>query len=208
MRTLSLVLAVTSLGAVLSLGFTPAVAGTKATSTWVAPDLQPGTCRKVAVLARFSDDAARRILEDSVVAGLQKKGVEAVAAYQVLTEADLATEESIQAKAQTLGIDAGIVFEVTGQSTAAKSSPNVHASVGVPVRAGPFSVFLGTSVPLGGGSSAVRVVELKAALHAREAEGPRWIGTYSTDLSGGTERTAQDLARLVLKQLKKAGVYE
>ncbi len=199
----SLTLAI-MLAAVVPLG---AAAGTKSTSTWVTPDLQPAIYQKVVVLAKTTDDVAMRVLEDTVVKGLKEKGIEAVQAYLVLQPADLQSDESIEAKAIELGADAGLVFTVTGESTAVKSGSNVHASVGVPVRAGPFSLFVGTSVPLGGGPSAVKTYGIKAQFFAKDLKGPRWIATYTTDLKNGAERAAQDVGALALKQLKKAGVF-
>jgi hypothetical protein len=186
----------------------PAAAGAKVTSTWSAPDLDQHTLKKVAVLAKFTDDAARRILEDAVVAGLAKRGIEALPAYSALNAADFASHETIVAKADALGLDAGIVFSVASQGTEVKSGSNVHASVGVPVRAGPFSVFLGTSVPLGGGPTSVQVVDVKSELHLRASEGPRWIATFRTDLKAGKETAAEEIAAQALKQLKKAGVLD
>jgi hypothetical protein len=186
----------------------PASAGTKTTSTWSAPGLQPATYAKVAVLAKIEDEIAKRTLEDEVVEGLQDRGIEAVAAYQVLTPADLASEEAIRAKAQDLGLDAGLVFTVTDEQTRVKSGSNVHASVGVPVRAGPFSVFVGTSVPLGGGTSSSTVVALQSEFYVAGADGPQWIATYSTSLKGGNKRAAEGVASQALKQLKKAKLFE
>jgi hypothetical protein len=111
-----------------------AAAGTKSNSTWVSPDLQPATYYKVIVLAKTADEVAMRVLEDTVVGGLKKKGIEAVQAYLVLQPADLESDEAIEAKAKVLGADAGLVFTVTGESTEVKSGSNAYASVGVPVR--------------------------------------------------------------------------
>lgn len=184
-----------------------ALAVATTTSTWTTPDLQPATYKKVVVLARFNDDSAKRILEDAVVKGLKNMKVEAVQAYLVLTPADLASDESIEAKAQELGADAGLVLTGTGESTEVKSGSNVSASVGVPVRVGPFGVFVGTSVPLGGGPSAVTKVGVKAEFVTKLGKGPLWIGTYTTDTKSGTERAAKDVASLVVKALKKAGLF-
>ena len=184
-----------------------AAAGANTTSSWSAPDLQPATYQKVVVLAKTTDDVAMRILEDAVVKGLKEKGIEAVQAYLVLKPDDLTSDEAIEAKAKELGADAGLVFTVTGENTEVKSGSNVHASVGVPVRAGPFSLFVGTSVPLGGGPSTVKTVGVKAQFFASNVKGPRWIGTYATDLKNGTGRAAEDVAGLALKQLKKSGVF-
>ena len=186
----------------------PGFAAAKTTSTWAAPDMQPATYTKVAVLAKISDDAARRQLEDRVVEGLARRGIEAVPAYSSFTAEDLASHEAVQARAKELGVDAGLVFTVTGAQDQVKQGPTVHASIGVPVHVGGFSVFLGGSVPLGGGASMTKVVGLKSEFITSSAEGPRWMATYATDLGNGTERAAHEVATQALKQLKKSGLFE
>lgn len=198
----------TALAAIVIVGFPlAALAAATTTSTWSMPDLKPATYKKVVVLARLDDESAKRILEDSVVKGLKDRKIEAVQAYLVLTPADLANDEAIEAKARELGADAGLVFTGTGESTEVKSGSNVSASVGVPVRVGPFGVFLGTSVPLGGGPSTITKVGVKAEFIAKDVNGPLWIGTYTTDTKSGVERAAKDVASLALKSLKKAGLF-
>jgi hypothetical protein len=184
-----------------------AAAGTKSTSTWVSPDLQPAAYQKVLVLAKTTDDVAKRVLEDTLVSGLKKQGIEAVQAYLVLQPADLENDAAIESKAKELGVDAGLVFTVTGEGTEVKSGSNAYASVGVPVRAGPFSLFVGTSVPLGGGPSAVKTFSIKGQFFAKDVTGPLWIATYTTDLKNGSEQAAKDIAALAMKQLKKARVF-
>ena len=196
-------------GVLLTTTATVAVAGAKTTSMWGAPELQPGAYKRFIVLARITDESARRILEDTVVARLKAAKTDAVAAYQVLVPEDLASEEAIHAKADQLGADAGIVFTVVADQTQTKANPTVSAGVGVPVRVGPFSVFLGTSVPIGGGgTTTVRTVQLKSDLHAREGVNPRWTATYATDLKEGADGAAEDVAKQAIKQLKKAHVLK
>jgi len=193
----------------LAAAATPAIAGsTKTTSTWAAPDLQPRTYGKVAVVAKISDDIARRTLEDAVVKGLIDRGISAVASYQTFTAADLASPEAVEAKAKELGVDAGLIFSVTGKDAKVNSGPTVHASVGVPVRAGPFSMFLGTSVPLGGGTAVVPVATVKSEFFSAGNEDALWIASYTTDLRNGNERAAEEIASHALKQIKKAHLFE
>lgn len=202
-------LAALTVAAMLPAAASLPLAGVKTTSSTSAPDLKPGAYGKYLVLARVKEESAKRILEDTMVEKLKKEKIDALAAYQVLGPEDLASSESIHAKAEQLGVDAGIVFTVIADETHQKANPTVSAGVGVPVRVGPFSVFLGTSVPIGGGgTTAVRTVQLKSELIAKEGTNPRWSATYATDLKGGAEGTAEDLAKLAIKQLKKAHVFK
>ena len=186
-----------------------ALAAVKTTSSTSASDLKPGAYVKYLVLARVKEESAKRILEDTMVAKLKKEKIEALAAYQVLTPEDLASSEAIHAKAEQLGVDAGIVFTVISDETQQKANASVSVGVGVPVRVGPFSVFLGASKPVGGGGTTpVRTVQLKSELVAKQGTNPRWSATYATDLEGGAEETAEDLAKQAIKQLKKAHVLK
>jgi len=194
--------------ALAACGASPGFAAAKTTSTWAAPDMKPATYAKVAVLAKISDDAARKQLEDRVVEGLARRGIEAVPAHSSFTAENLASREAIETRAKELGVDAGIVFTVTGAQDQVQQGPTVHASIGVPVNVGGFSVFLGGSVPLGRGASMTKVVGLKSEFITSSAEGPRWMATYATDLGNGTERAAHEVATQALKQLKKSGLFE
>jgi hypothetical protein len=187
-----------------------ALAAAKTTSTWSAPDLHPATYAKVLVLAKFSDDAARRTLEDALVKGLKNRGVNAVAGYEVLKPADLESREAIIARARELGADAGIVFKVTDSKTEAKPPSNVHASVGVGLGGygGGFGLFVGTSVPLGGSEpKSITTVAVSAEFCSEGHEAARWIATFSTTLVNGAEDAARDIAGQALKQVKKAGIF-
>ena len=185
------------------------LAGTKSTSSWTDPGAQPGSYHKVLVLAHITDDLARRVLEDAVVKGLKDGGVEALAAYQSLTDADLESGETIRAKARELGVDGGLVYTVTGTQTEVKQSASVSVGVGVGGGGGgPFGFFLGASKPLGGGTSTVQQTGVKAEFYGSEAGKPLWIGNFTTDLKNGAEREAATLASLTIKQLKKAKILK
>jgi len=197
------------IAAALAVACVTVLAGTKSTSSWTDPNGQPGTYRKVLVLAKITDDIARRVLEDAVVKGLKDSGVDALAAYQSLTEADLESSETIRAKAKELGVDAGIVYTVTGTQTQVKPSASVSVGVGVGGGGGgPFGFFLGASKPLGGGTTTVQQTGVKAEFYGSEVGKPLWIGNFTTDLKSGAEREAASIASLTLKQLKKAKILK
>lgn len=139
--------------------------------------------------------------------GLKARGTDAVPAYAVLTPEDLASREAVEAKVREIGADAGLVFSVAGQEQERESSASLH--VGVGVSSGPYGAFLGGSVPLGGSrNSTFLVLGIRSEFHALGAEGPRWIGSYSTDLERGAGTAAAEVADLTLKNLRKARVLK
>ena len=197
------------IAAALAVACVTALAGTKSTSSWTDPTAQPATYHKVLVLAKITDDLARRVLEDAVVKGLKDGGIDALAAYPSLTEADLESGDSIRAKAKEVGVDSGVVYTVTGTQTEVKQSASVSVGVGVGGGGGgPFGFFLGASKPLGGGTTTVLQTGVKAEFYGSEVGKPLWIGNFSTDLKNGAEREAATLASQTLKQLKKAKILK
>lgn len=169
--------------------------------------MKPAVYRKVVVYAKIADEGVRRQMEDYAVLGLKARGTDAVPAYAVLTPEDLASREAVEAKVREIGADAGLVFSVAGQEQERESSASLH--VGVGVSSGPYGAFLGGSVPLGGSrNSTFLVLGIRSEFHALGAEGPRWIGSYSTDLERGAGTAAAEVADLTLKNLRKARVLK
>ena len=184
-----------------------AVARTKITSKWTDPQAQPKTYAKVLVLARVTEPSAKRILEDAVVKGLQGKKIQAIAAYQSVTDEDLATEDSIKAKVQALGVDAGIVFTVTSHETAqVASGPKGSLSIGF---GGGYGGFIGGSVPIGGNTvETVHHVVLKGEFYQMGVPKPVWMAQYESDLDMGVDNEAKWVASDTVTQLKKSKLFK
>jgi hypothetical protein len=187
-----------------------ALANVRSQSNWFAPDVQPHSSGKVMVLAKFEEESAKRILEDTLVQSLKDYKIDALAAYQTLTPEDLASEEAIVKKGRELGVTAGIVFSVTGDQTEVQAKPAASVSIGIGgYGGGGFGGFLGTSVPLGGGTTTVRTIGVKGEYFVAGERGkPLWIGTFTTDLKAGVEREAKGLATMTFKALKKGGAIK
>jgi len=195
--------------ATLLLAVVPAAAATKTVNNWAAATVTPLPGKKMLVLAKISDDVAKRSLEDAVVAGLKQKGIEAIPAYTSITEADLVSVEAIRKKAEELGVSAGIAYTVTDQGEQVVQKPHASVSIGIGgYGGGGFGGFLGTSVPLGGGATTVHYYEVKGELLLLETQGPQWIGTYSTDVAAGAQNEAAAVASLTIKGIKKAGFFK
>lgn len=183
----------------------PAAAGLKTLSSWSDPNLLPVAKQKVLVLAMVQEDVNKRVLEDTIVKALAGKKIEALPAYRSLAAADLASAETVRAKARELGVDAGIVIRVTGQSTHLEAAPQGSVSVGIGGGGGGmFGAFIGTSVPVGGGTKTVHTVTLKAEYYREEVHSALWLATYGVEIGGEVQPAANDLSKTIVKQLKKA----
>lgn len=160
--------------------------------------------RKILVVAKVKEEAKRRALEEQARAELQKKGVEATLGSDVLTEADFASEQTIRSKVESLGVDGVLGYVVLGVDQSVKTS-SAHVSVGVGGNmGGPFSVFVGTSVPIGGSEPKVsHTVHLRARYFARPFTAPAWEKMYDEKVPADTTALTQYIAESSVKALKK-----
>lgn len=184
------------------------VAGMKTTSTWTAPEHTQRPYSKVMALAKITEEANRKVVEDEIVAAFVKQKMTAIPAYVHMKPEDLASPEAARKKALELGVDSALVVTVLEKGTQVKAGPSVSVGVGVPVHVGMFSVFVGGSVPVGGGPKQTQVFSVKADFYEKDSEKPIWSATYSGNLDYGIESAAKDLAKQSVKQLKKAKILK
>ncbi len=170
-------------------------------STWKAAGYTQAEYRKVMVLAKISDGLTQRQVEDATIKQLQSKGVVAIAAYNSIVAADTASEQSFMAKMDLLEVDALIVYSVLGKEVEYNNSPSVNMSVGVPVRLGIFGGFLGTNVPLAGGTRATDIVNGRAVFYTRASKDMQWSTALSGKLNKGTEKLAAQIAKNTVKAM-------
>jgi hypothetical protein len=192
--------------ALVALVAAPAAAGTKVLSSWASPTLETAALTKVLVIARITEDATRRLLEDALARELGKRKVPALASYVALSAEEMRDAAAIRRVAEAQGVDAALLFTVTRSGQSVQQSPSVSAGVAIPIRIGSFGFSLGVSQPLGVGATTVRTAEVKGELYHAGAEGPQWIGTYAvTHDDGAAQRAAEALAKTSVKALDKAG---
>ena len=164
-------------------------------SSWKSPDYKPEAYRKVMVLAKFSDELAKRKVEDATVKLLNDYGISAIQAYSNITADDLSSYDKFMAKADELQIDALVVYKVTGQSEEYKNTPNINLNVGVPVHVGIFSGFLGTNVPLKGSTKTVKTVNVNAAFYNRSSKKMQWSYPLSIKIKGNIDKLANSFSK-------------
>ena len=190
-RSLRIALALAVLSPAVAWAEEPAAAG-------------PAPASKVLVIAKVKEEGKRRQLEEQARSELRDKGVEATLGVDVLVDSDFASEDAIRAKVESLGVDGVLGFVVLGiDETVKNSSAHLSVGVGVPVNAGGFSMFIGGSVPLGGGPKVTRKVNLRARYFARPFQAPAWEKVYKENLFDDTTPLVQYLARDSVKALKK-----
>jgi hypothetical protein len=174
-----------------------------AQTTWKIPGYTPDPVRKVMVLAKVTDVTARRQIEDFTVKFLGDKGIQAVQAYSGLKKTKFATREEFLAYADSIEVDALLVYTVESTGQVTETKPTISVGVGV----GMYHGFVGASAPIAGGTQVVTTINMKATFYTRKGQGEQWIATMSGKLEGQTDKLAYTLSRNTVKSMVKDGLF-
>jgi hypothetical protein len=172
-------------------------------TTWKSPDYQPEPLRRVMILAKVTDVEARRQLEDFTVKFLADKGIEAVAAYSNLSRTRFGTREEFLAYADSIRVDALLVFSVEDAKQVVENQPTVSVGVGV----GMYGGYVGASAPIAGGMKTVTMVSLSGKFYTRTTSGVQWNISLSGKLDGSTDKLAYSFAKTTSKAMQKDGLF-
>ncbi len=176
-------------------------------SSWKSPTYQKEAYRKVIVLAKTTNPGAKRMLEDATVTELQSNGIQAIPAYSNFSEADLVSEETFLAKANALEADALLVYTFNSTTTEYKNTPQVNASVGIPVRVGIFSGFLGTSVPVAGGSKQIEKFTGSVLFYNKQSPDMQWSLNIGGKIGSDAAKQARSVAKNTVKAALGDGIF-
>lgn len=178
-----------------------------AQNTWKSPEYLAENYRKVVVLSKTTDELTNRLVEDATVKLMKEKGIDAIPAYSNITDTDIATEEAFLLKADMLGIDALLVYNYVSSNTEYKNKPSVDASLGVPVRLGIFSGFLGTNVPIAGGSKVVETINATATFYNRSSKSMQWSIPLSAGLKSDNTKLSSTFAKKTVNAMIKDDLF-
>lgn len=174
-----------------------------AQTSWKSTDYIPEPYRRVMVLAKISDIDARKQLEDFSVKFLTDKGIAAIPAYSNVKKTDGVSREEFLVIADSLQVDALLVYSVNGAEKRAENTPTVSVGVGV----GMYGSYAGASVPISGGMKMVTVVKLSAYFYNRESVDEQWALQLSGKLEDGTDKLAYTMAKTTVKSMIKDGMF-
>ena len=168
-----------------------------------AAESKPAPARKVLVIAKVQEESKRRALEDAAREALKKRGVETILGSDVLTEADFGSEEAIRSKVESLDVD-GVIGYVPLKIDESVKTSSVHMSVGIGgYGGGGMGMFVGASAPIGGSTTVVRNLTLRARFFARPFASPAWEKIYKQKLKDDTSWLTTYLANDSVTALKK-----
>ena len=176
---------------------------TKAQTSWKSPNFKPETYRKVMVLAKVSDVAARKQLEDFTVKLLNDKGIVAIPAYANIRQTEGVSREAFLVIADSLQVDALLVYSVNGAEKRLEYTPTVSVGVGV----GMYGGYAGANVPISGGTKMVTLVKMSAYFYNRAAKDEQWAQQLSGTLEDKTDKLAYTFAKTTVKSMMKDGMF-
>jgi hypothetical protein len=175
----------------------------QAQTSWKSAEYKPEPYRKVMVLARVTETNARKQLEDYSVKLLTDKGVTAIPAYATLKKTEGMSREEFMVIADSLQVDALLVYSVNGAEKQVENTPTVSVGVGV----GMYGGYAGASVPISGGAKVVIFVQMTVDFFNRASKDEQWSMQLSGKLDGETDKLAYTFAKSTVKTLLKDGMF-
>lgn len=177
-----------------------------AQSSWKDPNLKPARYNRVLVIAKIKDPIGEREFEDATVTKLQQKGIPAIAQYSHIAGADTLSDESFSQITDNLGIDGLLVYELEAPGKVYKQNSSVNIGIGIPFRLGIFGGYLGTNIPLAGGTRVIPVVNGNVSFYNRDSKSMQWSVPFSAS-NPGWENLAVKVARVTVRSLIHDDVF-
>lgn len=175
-----------------------------AQTPWKSADYKAEPYRKVMVLAKVTDQSARHQLEDYTVKFLGDKGIVAIPAYSNVKLKEGLTREAFLVIADSLQVDALLVYSVNGAEKHAETTSTVSVGVGV---GGMYGGYAGASVPISGGTKVVTAVKLSVDFYNRASVDEQWANQLSGTFDKKTDELAYTFAKSTVKAMFKDGLF-
>ena len=181
--------------------------------TWRNPNLRGTRAHKVLVVSFARKDASRAVYEDTLVSELNKQGVEAVASYSMISGATLPDWKALDRAVRSTGAQAVLfvqTIKVEKQTTVqpgavAMPYPGYWYPPAFPEW--DFPGYYRSMALYGPGYvTTYDVATIQVNLFDASSDKLLWAGTMQTTEPENVTRVGQDLARKVVKSLKKEGL--
>jgi hypothetical protein len=183
------------------------LAGTKFTSTWVAPEARgvQFTGKKVVVVVMSPDDSLRMTGEEGMVAQLTPRGIDAVAAYRAIPKEILKDTEQARGWFERTGVQGVVVMRLVGNDKRTTYVPPSWSE-------GYYSSLWGY---YGYGWGAMydpgyvrqdRVVSIETLIFSVPMNKLLWAGSSESTNPKDSRKLLADLVKEAAKEMKKQGL--
>ncbi len=195
-------------GIVAAAFFVASCATTEVTSVWKDESYQ-GMPHKVLVQAVLKKPVNRRIVEDEFVRNFRSRGIEAVAAYNVLPGEELATKEALEQQLKSGGFDTLLLVRLTGTKEEQRVVPGTVTQQPLSPVGPPFGGWPGY---YGGGYTAVyspaytvedRYAVAETSLYDAKTDKLIWTATSETRVSESSQNLIKAYVGVMMDSLRK-----
>lgn len=195
----------------LSLAVLAGCTSTTFTSTWKSPEataLDPRGHRVAAVFIS-SDEAGRRVAEDTLAQKLNEHGAQGVASYTVLPGKEVANTDEARQKLKNAGVDGVVTMRVIDEKEKTRVTYGAGYGAGFPPYYSRFSGYWG----VGWGApyaptevSTTTLLRIETLVYSLERDTLLWAGTSRTSDPTNVQRLVSEIADAAAKQMVKQGV--
>lgn len=188
----------------------PALADTKFTSTWVAPEARGLTFagKKMATLVMSGDDSLRVSGEEGLVGELKARGLDAVAAYTFVPKEELKDADKARGWFERRGIDGIVVMRPIARDKRQTYVPGT-------AWASPYYNSLWGYYGYGWGAmydpGYIRedtVVEIETLIFSVPMNKLLWAGTSESKNPKDARKLLADVVKTAVKEMRKQGLTE
>ena len=185
-----------------------ALAGTTFVRRWKSTEGPPPTLQKILVFALTENYIIRQHFEDEMKVQLAKAGTEGIKSHMVMPPRNETSEEEILQRIRESPLDAVMVVrpievrnetEETSGSMAYVPSPSYYSF-------GPYWHWAYRAVYTPGYMKESTVAQVETNIYTSKTEKLIWCGVSDTILQKNMEKDAKNLAKALVKQLKKDGL--
>ena len=173
---------------------------TKLAMDWTNPDYGKVRFKKVVAIAMSKDPIIRRVAEDEFVAKLPG-GTEGVASHTLIPDEQREDVEAVKAILKDAHFDGAVVFSLVSEDMKMEfNRGNPHYN---------FWSYYGWAYPTVHGSSYLMtemVVRIYSAVYEVENATLVWSALSETTDQGATQKIIDDVVRLVIRNMTRAGM--
>lgn len=181
---------------------------TKLVTSWTDKDYQGEKLHKVLVIGMVKDDLMRRSFEDQFVGKLVQDGREAVASYVYMPNLqDYKDKEKLEAVVKKVAADAVLITTLKDVEDRKKYVPPRVDYVPTMRGYGYYGYYSQSLQPIytPGYERSDKVVQLETKVFSVETRKMIWAGATESFNPSSSSEIVEELAKLVVSDMKKAG---
>ena len=175
---------------------------------WKSTEGPPPTLHKILIVALTENYIIRQHFEDEMEIRLAKSGADGVKSHMVMPPRNETSEEEILQRIRESPLDAVMVVRPVDIRTQTEETPGSVAYIPSPTyySFGPYWHWAYRAVYTPGYMKESTIAQVETNIYTSKTEKLIWSGVSDTILQKDMEKDAKNLAKALVKQLKKDGL--